>query len=182
MLQGNTISFHLKQDTCLFLTFLLLWISQAFVTKKKQQLNFAETFCSGQYHFSWRAELLKTNSDAQLAEEETKLWGKHWQFLSLLLFYFGGGWRLLQEIASLKTTQRIKYLGINPDLDQVTAYTRMPWRPKWWGVGLFRDRCSLYHPVGVQGLFLCWSRQGHCSILIMLLLCSEIPEVDDYSK
>lgn len=63
--------FNLRQNTCLFLTFLLLWTSQAFVTKKKQQLNFAETFCSGQYHFSWHAELLKTNSDAQLAEEET---------------------------------------------------------------------------------------------------------------
>ena len=43
-------------------------------------------------------------------------------------------------------------------------------------------QCSLYHPVGVQGLFLCWSGQGHCSILIMLLLCSEILEVDNYSK
>ena len=31
----------------------------------------------------------------------------------------------------------IKYLGITPDLDQVTIYMRMAWRLSWWGVELF---------------------------------------------
>lgn len=67
------------------------------------------------------------------------LWGKRWQFLSLLLlfnFLGGGGSRFLQENDSLETTQMSEYLVITPDLVWVTLHRRTAWMPSRGGVAV----------------------------------------------